>query len=432
MWPGLRPIAAVGHTTGSISTTFGKKVSVDGAQTGKTCSMTPVRFSAMACISALGRGLDATFEALSDRRTGLRPTDFPGMDPIGYLGRVEGIEHAVLPEPLSRFACRNNRLAYAALTSDSFSDAVDLARRRHGPRRVGVLIGTSTSGIEELEAAYRKRDSDHLPKALPFKETHDVYSPARMVKAMFQLEGPSLVISTACSSSANAIATAADWLEAGMVDAVVAGGADSLCLTTLRGFHALELLAPEPCQPCGADRKGISIGEAAAFVLLERHRPEIADAVGLLGYGCSNDAHHMSTPQPEGLGAKLAMTRALECARLAPAEIDYVNFHGTGTPFNDSVEDLAVYATLGERPPCSSTKGWTGHTLGTAGALEAIIACLSVRHGFLPGCINVQRLDPQLRTNVILENRSAPVRRVLSNSFGFGGNNCCLAIGMIN
>jgi 3-oxoacyl-[acyl-carrier-protein] synthase-1 len=246
------------------------------------------------------------------------------------------------------------------------------------------------------------------------------------------LTGPALVISTACSSSANAMVTASEWLEAGLIDAAVVGGIDSLCLTTLRGFQSLELLSPEPCQPCGADRKGLSLGEAAALFLLEREPQATTGQIGLLGYGSSNDAHHMSTPHPEGVGAQLAMTQALARADLAPDDIDYVNLHGTGTPFNDAVEDLAVHAVLGDRPPCSSTKGWSGHTLGTAGALEAAIAMLCIRDGLLPGCLNLTTVDPRLRCNVLSANRRAPVRRVLSNSFGFGGNNCCLVLGRLD
>jgi 3-oxoacyl-[acyl-carrier-protein] synthase-1 len=391
-----------------------------------------VVFTAMSAVSALGNGLEATAAALLARRSGLRANDFPGMEPTGYIGRVAGIEAIELPGPLADYACRNNRLAYEAARADGFAEAVAGARERYGADRVGVLIGTSTSGIEELEQAYRGRDAaGQLPTRFRFRETHDLYSSALLLRALFGLTGPALVISTACSSSANAVATAADWLEAGLIDAAVVGGIDSLCLTTLRGFQSLELLSPEPCQPCGLDRKGLSLGEAAALLLVERASPATAGRIGLLGHASSNDAHHMSTPHPEGLGARLAMTQALARARRAPADIDYVNLHGTGTPFNDAVEDLAVHAVLGDRPPCSSTKGWSGHTLGTAGALEAVIALLCIREGLLPGCLNLQTVDPQLRCNVLSENRRAPVRHVLSNSFGFGGNNCCLVLGPI-
>ncbi|MEJ0070362.1 MAG: beta-ketoacyl-[acyl-carrier-protein] synthase family protein [Pseudomonadota bacterium] len=392
-----------------------------------------IAFTAASVVSALGRGLEATLEALRQRRSGLRANDFPGMEPAGFIGRVDGIETLALPEPLKDYACRNNRLAFAAVQADGFADAVAAARDRYGAGRIGVLIGTSTSGIEELEQAYRARDAaGRLPRDFKFRETHDLYSPALLLRDALGLSGPAFVISTACSSSANAVVTAAEWLDAGLIDAAVVGGIDSLCLTTLRGFQSLELLSPEPCQPCGADRKGLSIGEAAALLLVERRTSTTAGQIGLLGYGSSNDAHHMSTPHPEGVGARRAMTQALERAGLAPADIDYVNLHGTGTPFNDTVEDIAVHAVLGDRPPCSSTKGWTGHTLGTAGAIEAAIAMLCIREGLVPGCLNLTTIDPQLRCNVVSENHRVPVRRVLSNSFGFGGNNCCLVLGSLD
>lgn len=394
-------------------------------------AMDPIAFTAMTCVSAIGRGVDETAAALRARRTGLRPNDFPGMDPVGYIGRVPDLEAIDLPAAFARFACRNNRLAYATATTDGFAAAVAAARARYGAARLGVVVGTSTSGIDELEQLYRGRPAGGaLPSDFPFRETHDVYSPARLLKDLFGLDGPSLVIVTACSSSANAFGTAAEWIAAGLIDAAVVGGIDSLCLTTLRGFHALELLSPSPCAPCGADRKGISIGEAGALVLLERHVPG-RDGIGLLGYGASSDAHHMSTPHPEGLGAQLAITRALDVAGLTPDAIDYVNLHGTGTHFNDAVEDLAVHAIFGASVPCSSTKGWTGHALGGAGAFEAIVAALSIRHGLMPGSLNVAEIDPALRSNVLRDNVEAPVRRVASNSFGFGGNNCCLIVGAL-
>ncbi len=394
--------------------------------------MSAALLSAISVVSALGVGLEATRAALLARRSGLRRNDFPGTDGAGYIGRVDGVERVELPAPLAPFACRNNRLAFAATEADGFADAVLAARRRYGPDRVGIVLGTSTSGIEELERAYRRRDAGgHLPAAFRFRDTHDLYSPALMLKALFALGGPTLVISTACSSSANAMATAAEWLEVGLIDAAVVGGIDSLCLTTLGGFRALELLSPEPCRPCAADRSGISIGEAAALMLLERSEHRSAGSVALLGWGCSNDAHHMSSPHPEGLGARLAMQRALERADVRAAEIDYVNLHGTGTQLNDAAEDVAVHAVIGERTPCSSTKGWSGHTLGTAGALEAVIAVLAIRDGMMPGCMNLDAPDARLRCNILVENRRAEVRRVLSNSFGFGGNNCSLVLGTL-
>jgi 3-oxoacyl-[acyl-carrier-protein] synthase-1 len=219
-------------------------------------------------------------------------------------------------------------------------------------------------------------------------------------------------------------------IAAGVCDAAVVGGTDSLCLTTLYGFHSLGLTSREPCRPYDADRDGISIGEGAGFALLERvARPAAGDNL-LLGVGESSDAYHMSTPHPEGLGAKLAMERALKSARLRPEDIDYVNLHGTATKTNDASEDKAVFDLFGRGTPCSSTKGATGHLLGAAGITEAIISLLAVNHSLLPGSANTRNVDPALKCDYLLENRNARVRRALSNSFGFGGNNCSLVLGV--
>jgi 3-oxoacyl-[acyl-carrier-protein] synthase-1 len=219
-------------------------------------------------------------------------------------------------------------------------------------------------------------------------------------------------------------------IEAGLIDAAVVGGVDSLCLTTLYGFNSLELLAHEACRPWDRARTGLSIGEAAAFALLERPAPAPpVGAVLLLGVGESSDAHHMSSPHPEGLGARLAMQAALQAAALQPGDIDYLNLHGTATPSNDAAEDRALVGLFGKSTPCSSTKGATGHTLGAAGALEAAVAALSLREGFIPGGAQTSALDPALGANYVLESRDAPLARVMSNSFGFGGTNCSLVLG---
>ncbi len=216
-------------------------------------------------------------------------------------------------------------------------------------------------------------------------------------------------------------------IELGLIDAAVVGGVDSLCLTTLYGFHSLQLTAPRPCRPFATDRDGISIGEAAAFMLLERTGP--GAIVSLLGVGESNDGHHLSSPHPEGLGARLAMQEALASAGLVPAEIDYVNLHGTATPSNDSAEGAAVGASIGPRVPASSTKGATGHALGAAGALEAVISALALEQGLVPGGVNTIEADPALPVHYVTRSFAAPLTRVLSNSFGFGGSNCSLVFG---
>jgi len=243
-------------------------------------------------------------------------------------------------------------------------------------------------------------------------------------------------VCTACSSSAKAFATAQRLIEAGLIDAAVVGGVDSLCLTTLYGFHSLQLTAPGACRPFDLRRDGLSIGEAAAFALIERGDSNgngLGDSDGdeilLLGCGESSDAHHMSAPHPEGAGARTAMQRALAMAGIPADGVDYINLHGTGTPSNDSAESLAVSTLFGDATPCSSTKAATGHTLGAAGALEAVICALALRHGLAPAGLNLREPDPQITINYLRHNRRAALRRVLSNSFGFGGVNCALLLG---
>ncbi len=388
--------------------------------------MRPLFVTASATVSAIGRGRVETLDALRARRGGLRPCDFADVT-SGHIGRVEGLEAHVLPADLARFDCRNNRLADLALRTDDFADRVLAARERYGPRRIAVVVGTSTSGILASEDAYRARDprTGALPEGFDYEHTHDMFSLARFVREALGLRGPAMTVSTACASSARSFVDASHLIEAGVCDAAVVGGADSLCRMTLHGFAALDLISPVPCRPCDAERAGISIGEAAGFALLERE----GNGPALLGYGATSDGYHMSAPHPEAAGAIGAMRQALDRAGLAPRDIDYVNLHGTGTRANDAMEDLAVAEVFGIDTPCSSVKAWTGHALGAAGIVEAGIAALCIRHGFMPGCLNVSEVDPGFRARVLVENAEQPVRRVISNSFGFGGANCSLILG---
>lgn len=394
--------------------------------------MSPLVLSAVTLVTCLGRGAAATLDALRGRRGGLRPCDFGGIT-AGHAGRVEDIEAHALPAGLARFDCRNNRLADIALGTDGFADAVAGARARYGAGRVAVIVGTSTSGILAAEEAYRQRDAEGpLPAAFDYAHTQDMFSLARFVRAALGLRGPAMTVSTACASTARTFMEASHLIEAGLCDAAVVGGADSLCGMTLLGFAALELISPEPCRPCDAARAGISIGEAAGFALLERREAVAArdrPVIALLGCGASSDGYHMSAPDPAAHGAIGAMRQALASAGLAPGDIDYVNLHGTGTRANDAMEDMAVFSVFGDAVPCSSTKGWTGHTLGASGIAGAVIAGLCIRHGFMPGCLSVGSLDPSFRARVLTGNRAGRVRRVMCNSFGFGGINCSLVIG---
>ena len=403
--------------------------------------MAPLILSSYTMVTALGKGLEETHRALRDRRSGLRPCDFEDVEIKTYIGRVDGLENLPvgddpISEGLEQFDCRNNRLALLGLRQDGFIQAAIEARERYGAHRVAVILGTSTSGILETEHAYRHRapETGALPASYVarYRYTHNMFSVAHFVRACLELKGPSMVISTACSSSAKVFATAARFIEAGFCDAAVVGGVDSLGLTILYGFASLELLSLGPCRPCDEDRDGLTLGESAGFALLEKtDRAGRPGAVTLLGYGESCDGYHMSHPHPEGAGAVKAMQAALMRSGLNPEDMDYINLHGTATRANDSIEDKAVSLVFGSMIPCSSTKGWTGHTLGAAGITEAVIAAICLTRGFIPGTLNTSRVDPKLRSHVLLENREQPVRRVLSNIFGFGGNNCSLILGTV-
>jgi 3-oxoacyl-[acyl-carrier-protein] synthase-1 len=240
------------------------------------------------------------------------------------------------------------------------------------------------------------------------------------------LEGPGFIVSTACSSSAKAFASAQRLLDADLCDAALVGGVDSLCQTTLRGFQSLEVLAKDPCRPFAQDRKGISIGEGCALALLERDGEA---ATAFLGAGETSDAHHMTAPHPQGLGAKAAMEEALRSAGLTAANVDHVNAHGTGTVLNDAAESLALRALFEDRVPVVSTKGYTGHLLGAAGATEAVFSILALEQGWIPASLGAAPLDPSLGIWVPQETLTRRSRVVLSNSLAFGGSNVSLAFG---
>ena len=396
--------------------------------------MTPLPISACTLTTALGAGCAATLAALQAQRSGLAPVRFLDCPLPTWTGEVAGVDAVALPDALTEFDCRNNRLAWLGLQQDAFLDAVAAARERWGARRIGVFLGTSTSGLLQTELAYRHRHREPdgaLPASFHYGATQNTYSLAAFVAEALGLEGPGWVVSTACSSSAKVFGNAARLIAAGLIDAAVVGGVDSLCLTTLYGFNSLELLSSDICRPWDAARNGLSIGEAAAFALVERGVSEgsAAPQGWLLGVGESNDGYHMSTPHPEGAGAVEAMRAALADAHLQPADIDYINLHGTATPSNDAAEARAVGQVFGADTPCSSTKGATGHTLGAAGGVEAAIALLTLRHGLMPAGLNLRQVDVDLKPNYLRTNRHAPVRRVVSNSFGFGGSNACLVLG---
>jgi 3-oxoacyl-[acyl-carrier-protein] synthase-1 len=392
-------------------------------------SIAPLRIAAYTVTSAAGAGKAALHAALRDSRSALTPNDF-GPSPLAtWIGRVASLEQAPLPKPLAAWECRNNRLAWLGLNGDAFIDAVHSARERHGAARVAVVLGTSTSSIGATEDAYRHLDaSGEFPADNRNPLVHTPHSLARFVQEALDLEGPCLTVSTACSSSAKVFATAERLLRLGLVDAAVVGGVDTLCGSVLFGFNALQLVSTEPCRPFDAERNGISIGEAAGFALLERDDRGAA-ALRLLGYGESSDAHHMSTPHPEGLGAERALDDALARAGVDASAIDHVNLHGTASTKNDEVEAALVARRFPATTHASSTKGVTGHTLGAAGIVEAAACLLAIENALRPGTVNTRVLDPACGPQLRIEAARAPVRIALSNSFGFGGNNCVLVFG---
>lgn len=397
--------------------------------------MKPLLLSHFTATSCIGQGLSQTVAALQQKHSGLAKCTFETVDLDTFIGEVADVDDVKIVPPLAHFDCRNNRLAQLALEQDNFASAVHTAIEKYGNDRVGVFIGTSTSGILQTELAYRRLDPDTglLPDDFNYSTTHNTFSVADFTRQYFNLTGPAVAVSSACSSSAKVFCSAQRMMKVGLIDAAIVGGVDSLCLTTLYGFQSLGLTANKACRPYDTHRDGISISEAGAFALLE-HAPDNLDSndILLLGGGESSDAYHMSSPHPEGTGAQAAMHAALAAATLTPQDIDYINLHGTSTQSNDAAEGFAIASIFGKETPCSSTKGATGHTLGAAGALEAIICALALQNELLPAGLNTQQVDPSINIDYLLENRSQAISRTMSNSFGFGGTNCSLIFGKAN
>jgi 3-oxoacyl-[acyl-carrier-protein] synthase-1 len=397
--------------------------------------MPPLAIRAYTATTALGQGRAAQLDALRARRGGLRPNDFGSAD-LGtaaldtWIGRIDGLEDAALPAEYAAWECRNNRLAWLALQQDDILDTVAAMRDRHGATRVAVVLGTSTASIGETEEAYARLDDGAFPADMARPNIHTPHSLAGFVQQATGLRGPCITVATACSSSAKVFAQAARLIQAGVVDAALVGGVDTLCGSVLFGFNSLGLVSSAPCRPFDSARDGLSLGEAGGFAVLERTRTgHDAEGLQLRGYGESSDAHHMSAPHPEGLGARLAMGDALARAGVAAGEIGYLNLHGTATPANDAVEARAVAALFPDTLHASSTKGWTGHTLGAAGIVESVFALLALEHGLLPGTLHSSTADSACGAQIRFDNAQRRIDHAMNNSFGFGGNNCSLVFG---
>lgn len=373
--------------------------------------------------NALGATTADVARALEAGRSGLAPCrlDLPFETATGALpDSLPG-----LPTALAQWDSRVSRIA--ALVFQGLAGPVEKAVRRWGADRVAVVVGTSTGGILETERALGEHaELGRLPASFDLHRQHAFHGLLEVVRGLAGVHGPAWIVSTACSSSAKVLGAARRLLRSGMADAVLVGGADSLCLTTLRGFGSLQALSPRPCRPFSAQRDGTSIGEGAAFVLLERRADGPAR---LLGVGESSDAHHMSHPHPEGVGAVAAMAEALSQAGLDGAAVDHVNAHGTATPANDAIEARAIKQVIGTGAAVASTKGYTGHLLGAAGITEAVFAILAIERSFVPESLGAAPLDQAVEVDVVRAGRRMPVRCVLSNSFAFGGNNASVVFG---
>lgn len=338
--------------------------------------------------------------------------------PVGRLG----FELAELPGRLAVWESRNNRLVHHCLMQ--ISPAVEEVKARFGPARVGVVIGTSTSGIERSEWALQQRATTGAWPENYRLERQELGDPAAFAAAAMGTEGPYYSVSTACTSGAKALASAARLLRAGLCDAVIAGGVDTLCGLTLNGFSVLDSMANERCNPFSANRTGINIGEGGALFLVSREEAELR----LAGYGESADAHHFSAPDPEGRGARLAIEQALDRARIAPSAISYLNLHGTATRLNDAMEAQVTNAIFGSDLACSSTKGLTGHMLGAAGSNEAAFIAMALQRGEAPPHAWDGEIDLELPTLHLTDRPGERVesRYMMSCSYAFGGNNTAL------
>jgi 3-oxoacyl-[acyl-carrier-protein] synthase-1 len=395
----------------------------------------PLVISAFTATCAAGRGTDALARALALRKSGLVQNSFSREPLACWIGRVAGLEDLALPPAFADWDSRNHRLAWLGLAQDGFLDRALALRERYGAARVALVLGTSTSSIGETERAYRELDGQgRFSPAQRHSQVHQTHSLGAFVQAVLGLRGPCLTLATACSSSAKVFASAERLLRAGFADAAVVGGVDTLCDSVLFGFNALELVSSEPCRPFDTQRSGLSLGEAAGFAILERGQSGKVEKSQtgaihpqLIGYGESSDAHHMSAPHPHGLGAQRALDDALARAGIAPEDVDYINLHGTASRQNDEVEAALIARRFGPATRASSTKGWTGHALGAAGILEAVITLLALERGLVPGTLNTRELDRACGPQIVIDNIEHALQIALSNSFGFGGNNCCLA-----
>lgn len=377
--------------------------------------------------------------ALGSKRQQIMDAIFTGKRSLSWctdLSPNQAFMVAAIDQPLSQledkwsdYNCRNNQLLMTV--AEQIMPTLLKIKETVAANRIGLILGTSTSGVAAGEAAVKTLlETGKAPANYHYKQ-QSIAGGSDFLSAYLGIEGPCFTISTACSSSSNALASAKKLLQQNLCDVVIAGGADSLCQLTVQGFSALSSVAKAECNPFMANRDGINIGEAAALFVLSRDPASIR----LAGAGSSSDAHHISAPDPSGAGAKRAMQAALDDAGLKAEKVDYINMHGTATPKNDAMESLAVYELFSDHVPVSSTKGMVGHTLGAAGALEAAFCYLQLNHmdyqnRLIPNVADGE-IDPDLPAIQLISKDLVAPRKVqiaLSNSFAFGGNNACVIL----
>jgi 3-oxoacyl-[acyl-carrier-protein] synthase-1 len=385
--------------------------------------------TAYAACNGLGRTTESVLEGLFAGRRGLVvcPEKY---EVETWVGQVSGEDGAGQLPPMidevARWDSRQGRMTQ--LVALQIRDATRAAMARWGAERVGIVVGTSTAGIaaSELAWAHHARVAE-LPEGFRFDRQHGLHATSTVLQQIMGSRGPTYVVSTACSSSGRVFACATRLIDAGICDAVLVGGVDTLCKLTLRGFSSLEVTSSEPCRPFSTERKGISIGEGGALLLVERDAEPGTEHARVLGIGETSDAHHMTSPHPEGRGAREAMEMALSRAGLTAEDVDQINVHGTGTQHNDRTEGRAVFDLLGtdrvgEVAVCA-TKGYTGHMLGAAGATEAIFSIASMERGIVPASLGCDPIDDEIGVYISSQAIERPTRRVLSNSLAFGGSN---------
>lgn len=383
----------------------------------------PLPITGYSVLSALGTDRAQHLDALANGRTGLGPAPFAL--PFGTaVGAVRG-ELPELPPALAPWSTRLARML--AHLVQGLDEPLRKARARWRPERIGILLGTSTAGADSTERAYREFvHAGSFPPGYDFLKQHTFGAPLHVVAALTGARGPAWMVSTACTSGAKPLASAWRLIAAGVIDAAIVGGVDTLCTMTLHGFESLQALDREACRPFHKDRLGISIGEGGALLLLERDGD---GRVRLESVGETSDAYHISAPHPEGHGAEAAMRQALQFAGRTAEDIDHVNAHGTGTKLNDTAEAKAIGRVFPQPVPVVSTKCYTGHTLAAAGAIEAVFAAMAIEEGWIPPALASEPRDPDVKLNVPTQRTRGDFRRVLSNSFAFGGNNVSVLLG---